>query len=866
VSSFSSIGVAAGTLLGRTLWGEAAPQRATAHVSLRDEIWCHLVALQDRLREGSVSADGATRAAGVKGYCAARSCKPASSWARSTGRGAIVTTATPPDWNGGVEAKGISNGCETDKNSSMRGFLQPIRQTDVQRLWQRYVETMDKHREHLTAEWQRGELSNFGYLQSLNFMSGRSLEDLSQYPVMPWVLRNLRHVEPPSAVLARKDAEELRHYFRDLSKTLGDLGDPERRRLLEEKYILAREMENLPYHYGTHYSTPAFVMHFLVRLQPFTRLGRELQGGRYDVPDRIFSSLPDSWRSCLTETSDVRELVPELFSLPECLLNLSGLDLGVRQDGSRVSHVELPPWANNAYHFVHEHRLALESEPVSRSLHRWIDLVWGYKQTGTAAREALNVFYPLTYEDGVDWASVEPAMRHSKEQQVLHFGQTPRRLFTLPHPPRSAPGRLPSLLQASAAGMDGSTGETVAVWYSAAGAVPPEAMLRGALCGHSRPQRAQRAWSERCRAPVVAIAAQCQAGEAAKLFVVQADGALCCYRARHPQLCGPSGGAKSLAAFPLASVSDRGRASEPQVDLEARFLLPTTADGLRELLLTDLCVAQSAAAWAFLPEWRFFFRGGLRDGSVLFGGTSQQHAGVIPHAHDATVSAVAVSQTCARYVEDAHGLLLLMGAHDGTVSAWVAADSEWQGFARLVRWQVHLQAVRCLDISDQLGLALSSSEDGLVHVYSLRPPMRPQRTFAFRGRLPVSEARFGARAPASLVACSCVPSGPPRLNVWSLQGFLLATLELPAAARGGLLRVLCDGDAREGLLCAAGDGSIELRSLPYLQPVWRQACPWAARPTALDGAAARGFAWLGHEDGSFSAVFAQQRPHSDAAS
>lgn len=67
-----------------------------------------------------------------------------------------------------------------------------------------------------------------------------------------------------------------------------------------------------------------------------------------------------------------------------------------------VGDVRLPRWAKDAYDFVRLHRLALESEEVSRNLHHWIDLIFGYKQRGAEAVKATNVFFYLTYEGAVD--------------------------------------------------------------------------------------------------------------------------------------------------------------------------------------------------------------------------------------------------------------------------------------------------------------------------------------------------------------------------------------------------------------------------------------------------------------------------------
>lgn len=148
--------------------------------------------------------------------------------------------------------------------------------------------------------------------------------------------------------------------------------------------------------------------------------------------------MQESYRGATEEIADVRELLPEFFSLPDFLINREKLDFGVTQYGLRIHHVVTPQWAsNNPYVFVALLREALESEIVSRSLHNWLDLIFGYKQTGKEAEKALNVFYYMTYEGNVDQAMLEdPSTKISYESQIVHFGQTPYQLFFKPHPQR----------------------------------------------------------------------------------------------------------------------------------------------------------------------------------------------------------------------------------------------------------------------------------------------------------------------------------------------------------------------------------------------------------------------------------------------
>lgn len=282
---------------------------------------------------------------------------------------------------------------------------------------------------NMTQKWQRREISNFEYLMFLNTIAGRTYNDLNQYPVFPWVLTNYD---------SRELDLSLPSNYRDLSKPIGALNHS-RREYFEERYESWDTPGIPPFHYGTHYSTSAFTLNWLIRMEPFTTMFLALQGGKFDHADRLFSSISMSWKNCQRDTSDVKELIPEWYFLPEMFYNQSDYRLGARDDGKIVSDVELPPWAKSPEEFVRINRMALESEFVSCQLHQWIDLIFGYKQRGPEAMRATNVFYYLTYEGSVDLETItDPVMREAIENQIRNFGQTPSLLLMEPHPPRSS--------------------------------------------------------------------------------------------------------------------------------------------------------------------------------------------------------------------------------------------------------------------------------------------------------------------------------------------------------------------------------------------------------------------------------------------
>ena len=275
-----------------------------------------------------------------------------------------------------------------------------------------------------TKLWIEGGLSNYDYLIKLNNAANRTRNDLSQYPIFPWILKNYT-----TLTLDLNDESN----YRDLSLPIGAI-NPKRLEDFLKRYKDMPGEEKMKFIYGTHYSTSAYVIGFLARKYPQYML--KLHSGKFDHPDRLFTSIELDWEICLNNPGSLKELIPEFYEDNyEFLVNSKKINMGINTKGEKIDDIILPPWSDkNPEKFLKIMKNALESNFVNEHINEWIDLIFGYKQRGEEAIKSNNLFHPSTYVDGVDFFNKNEDEIRIIQLQAREFGICPKQLFLGPHP------------------------------------------------------------------------------------------------------------------------------------------------------------------------------------------------------------------------------------------------------------------------------------------------------------------------------------------------------------------------------------------------------------------------------------------------
>ena len=163
-----------------------------------------------------------------------------------------------------------------------------------------------------------------------------------------------------------------------------------------------------------------------MRVFPFTQIAIELQGSKFDHAERLFLSVEDSFTYSITQKTDVRELIPEFFYLPEIFLNINDLNMGALENGQKVNDI-LVPCQNNPYEFVETMKTILESDEISNVIQNWIDLIFGSKSKGKEAENAKNVFTEESYQENLD---ITKAPDKEATLRKVEFGLIPSQVMS----------------------------------------------------------------------------------------------------------------------------------------------------------------------------------------------------------------------------------------------------------------------------------------------------------------------------------------------------------------------------------------------------------------------------------------------------
>jgi hypothetical protein len=119
----------------------------------------------------------------------------------------------------------------------------------------------------LTQKWVNREISNLAYLMNLNTLAGRSYNDLTQYPIFPWILSDY-----DSDTLDLSNSS----IYRNLALPMGGQGKS-RAEQFQDRYENWDDPVIPSCHYGTHYSSSMIVCSYLIRIEPFTEQYLKIQ-------------------------------------------------------------------------------------------------------------------------------------------------------------------------------------------------------------------------------------------------------------------------------------------------------------------------------------------------------------------------------------------------------------------------------------------------------------------------------------------------------------------------------------------------------------------------------------------------------------
>ena len=268
--------------------------------------------------------------------------------------------------------------------------------------------------------FKKGEISNYEYLLYLNKLATRTFNDLSQYPIFPWLVNDItkliedneKEEEFPESQIEENCPEP---YLRDMNYPIS-MQNPEKRKAEIAKFLDDVNCMSFPYHLGTHYSTSSYIFYYLMRNNPYCQNLIKLQNYRQENPNRMFLSFKDT-QKILKSSTDNRELIPDIFCYVDFFCNVNCALFGFRSnnnvlvDDFNISEdYTLYRNINNNIiskfvECLYVNKKLLNNVNTSKGISKWVDIIFGKKQLPDKEEEraeSCNIFGKSTYEKITD--------------------------------------------------------------------------------------------------------------------------------------------------------------------------------------------------------------------------------------------------------------------------------------------------------------------------------------------------------------------------------------------------------------------------------------------------------------------------------
>ena len=266
--------------------------------------------------------------------------------------------------------------------------------------------------------FKKGDISNYEYLLYLNKLATRSFNDLSQYPVFPWLVTDITRLisedRNPYENNKETPGDENESNLRDMNYPIS-MQNPNKREEEIEKFIEDSNCTSFPYHLGTHYSTSSYIFYYLMRNNPYCQNLIKLQNYRQENPNRMFLTFKDT-QKILKSSTDNRELIPDIYCYVDFFCNVNCAFFGMRANNDilvddfsidenyRIENNKYTNLISNFVEFLYVSKKLLNDINMSKGISQWVDIIFGKKQLPKEEEraESCNIFGKLTYEQRID--------------------------------------------------------------------------------------------------------------------------------------------------------------------------------------------------------------------------------------------------------------------------------------------------------------------------------------------------------------------------------------------------------------------------------------------------------------------------------